>query len=435
MSIDNVKFTTRDKTTFNLIFNSSLKRHIIGIYFLILKRVIQNTNFNLISFNEFIKESGSKGVLTREYLKKALENEQDYNTLDLLISYKILQPIKPSTEAYDFLPLEEYIEIAEKFQFANGIEFEENIFKTSSSGLIISLSSLNMIMNSWLERHIQQNKIQKAIDELHTVPSRVNPHYFHYFLIQADSKNNPGFTKKKGSFYYSLTDEVVDFLNKYHPILGEESENQEGELFLDLIELSIKLDSITKQSEKFSERSKTLLKLLDSKVFHKSIILLSEKIILRELIITSLTDLVKDKSRLSIFQNKLRILSDQGTIAWQIVKEAEMTSKDLPKAFEYVENLESPLGSTGDWMVAFSRLMICYLLNKAIKQSLGGAEALFQAEIGMNIMVELYKWIKDASNLEIIDQIHDLLIEAKTLVDFYSDESIKEISKNYLSSS
>jgi hypothetical protein len=435
MSSDKEKFTTRDKTTFNLIFNSSIKRHIIGIYFLLLKRVIQNTNFNPISFNEFIKESGSKGIISQEYLKKAIENEQDYNTLDLLVSYKILQPIKPSTEAYDFLSLEEVIEVAEKFQFANGIEFEEKIYKTSSSEFAISLNSLNMIMNSWLERKIQQNKIQKAIDELHTVPSRVNPHYFHYFLTQVDSKNNPGFTKKRGNFYYSLTDAVVDFLNTFHPILRGESDNQDGEQFLNLIDLSIKLDSITKQSEKLSEKSKTLLKLLDSKVFHKSIIFLSEKIILRELIITSLTDLVTDKSRLPIFQNKLRTMSDQGIIAWQIVKEAEMTAKDLPKVFEHIQDLESPIGSTGDWMVAFSRLMISYLLNKAIKQSLGGADALFKSEIGTNIMVELFEWTRDSSNLEITEQIHDLLMEAKTLVEFYSEESIKDIAKNYLSSS
>jgi hypothetical protein len=79
--------------------------------------------------------------------------------------------------------------------------------------------------------------------------------------------------------------------------------------------------------------------------------------------------------------------------------------------------------------------MISYLLNKAIKQSLGGADALFKSEIGTNIMVELFEWTRDSSNLEITEQIHDLLMEAKTLVEFYSEESIKDIAKNYLSSS
>jgi hypothetical protein len=128
-------------------------------------------------------------------------------------------------------------------------------------------------------------------------------------------------------------------------------------------------------------------------------------------------------------------MSDQGTIAWQIVKEAEMTSRDLPKAFEYVEDLESPVGSVGNWMVAFSRLMICYLINKAIKQSLGGANAIFQSELGSNVMVELFNWNRSSSNLKILDQIHDLLMEAKTLVDYYNEDSIKDISKNYLESS
>ena len=197
MATNTEKFSSRDKQTFNLIFNSSLKRHLIGIHFLILKRVIQNTNFNSISFNEFIKESNSKGILTQEYLKKSLENEKDRNTLDLLFSHKIIVPINPSNTNFDFLPVDEIISLSQKFQFANGIEFAENIFKTPSGELAISLGSLNIILNRWLDQKIQQNKLQKSIDELHTVPSRLNPHLFHYFLIQVDSKNNPGYSKKK----------------------------------------------------------------------------------------------------------------------------------------------------------------------------------------------------------------------------------------------
>ncbi|OLS24907.1 MAG: hypothetical protein HeimC3_17830 [Candidatus Heimdallarchaeota archaeon LC_3] len=435
MAMNTEKFSSRDKQTFNLIFNSSLKRHLIGIHFLILKRVIQNANFNSISFYEFLKESGSKAILTQEYLKKSLENEKDSNTLDLLFSYKIIQPINPSSDNFDFLSLEEIINSSEKFQFANGIEFAEKIFKTSSGELAISLGSLNTLLNRWLDQKIQQNKLQKSTDELHTVPSRIDPHYFHYFLTQVDSKNNPGFTKKKSDVYYSLTDKIVDYLNTYHPLPGEISEGSNGELFLKLVEISIKLETIVKQSESLQEKSKKCLKILDSDMFHKSIISLSERIVLRELIISSLTDIVRDKSRSSIFLQKLRDLSDNGIVAWQIVKEAEMTAKSLPKVFEHVEYQDSPVGAVGNWMVAFSRIMVAYLLNKAIKQSLEGKDALFNSEIGSNVMVELYEWSNNSTNIEILDQIQDLVIEGKALSDFYSSEELQEIRKNYLNSS
>lgn len=434
MTTNTEKFSSRDKQTFNLIFNSSLKRHLIGIHFLILKRVIQNTDFNPISFNEFLKESGMKAILTQEYLKKALENEKDRNTLDLLFSHKMIQPINPSSENYDFLPLEEIIYLSEKFQFTDGIEFAENIFKFSSAELAISLGSLNILLNKWLDQKIQQNKLQKSINELHTVPSRINSHYFHYFLIQVDSKNNPGFTKKKSDVYYSLTDQVVDYLNTYHPLSGETSEDTNGDLFLKLIDISIKLETVVKQSGSLLEKTKKYLKLLDTNILHKTIISLSEQIILRELIISSLTDIVKDKSRSTVFLQKLRDLSDNGIVAWQIVKEAEMTAKSLPKVFEYVEFQHSPVGSVGNWMVAFSRIMIAYLLGKAIKQSLKGKDALFISEIGSNVMVELYEWSSNPGNIEIIDQIQDLVMEGKTLSEFYSSEDLEEIRKNYLNS-
>ena len=205
-------------------------------------------------------------------------------------------------------------------------------------------------------------------------------------------------------------------------------------MFLKLVEISIKLETIIKQSDNLQEKSKVFLKSLDSNIFHKSIISLSEQIIRRELIISSLSDIVKDKVRSATFLQNLRKLSDNGIIAWQIVKEAEMTAKSLPKVFEHVEHQDFPVGVIGNWMVAFSRVMCAYLLSKAIKESLEGKDALFKSEIGSNVMVELYEWSENSSNIEIIDQIQDLIMEGKSLVDFYSSEELLDIRKNYLNS-
>ncbi|MFW9929337.1 MAG: hypothetical protein ACFFD1_08100, partial [Candidatus Thorarchaeota archaeon] len=323
-------FSPRDYIIFDHLLNSSLKRHIIGLYILILKRVIQNTQFNPISFNELISKSDNKGNLKQEYLKTLLSSDQDINTIELLFNYKLLVPQNPKSKNYDFLPLEQILDIADKFSLSQGIEFDDDVFKTSSSGLALSLGVISDLLTRWTEEKISQAKIQKAIDELHTVPSRLNPHQLHFLFIPVDSRNITGMTKKKLDKLYALTDPVINFFNTYHPEKGKKSSSQNAELFIDLIELSLRLNTSIRSSQEQQNRSKVLLKVFDDKINSKKLISLSEKILCRELIIQNLKSIVTESSRYELFENKIRYLTDEGVIGWQIVKESEMTAINLP---------------------------------------------------------------------------------------------------------
>ena len=421
----------KDKATFNQLLNSPLKRYILGIYILIVKRVMQNTNFDPQFFKDLIKLAGTNQILTREQIVNENTSSMKQETLELLFSYKLLFAIKNDSSMFIGQDLDSWLQSADKFRILSGIEFDENKFERPSAGLALSLGVIVELLQNWLETKFSQIKVQKALEELHTVPSRVNPHILYYIMIPTEPSSFSG-SKKKSTMMYSIFDPVIEFLDHYHPEKNKESSLLTGELFLDLIETSIKLDSYNSKITEIDKKTHELLSLLNHDMLNKHIVKLAEKIICRELMIINLTYLITEHSRYEIFEQKLRNITDQGTIAKEIAREIDLTNENLPDIFKTIDEANViALSAHSDLLVVYSRLVTAYLLSQTIKQVIMKAESLFTPKIGDNVMNELYQWMQIPKNRETLNQVSNLIIEAQLLCNFYSKSYLEELKKTY----
>ena len=261
MSANEVKLDPqKDKVTFNLLLNSSLKRYIIGIYVLIVKRVIQNPNFDPQLFKDLTKLAGVNQLLTREQIANENISDTKKETLELLFSYKLLFASTSESSMFINQDLDSWLQSAEKFRILSGIEFDDNRFSKPAAGLALSLSAIVELLQNWLETKFSQIKVQKALEELHTVPSRVNPQILYYIMIPIEPNANPS-SKKKSALMYSIFDPVIDFLDRYHPEKGKEASTPTGELFTDLVETAIKLDSYNAKIAEINKKTRDSLSL------------------------------------------------------------------------------------------------------------------------------------------------------------------------------
>ena len=362
-----------------------------------------------------------------------IESGSDTNTLDLLFTYKILQP-HPEQKDFHYFDLQETLAQFESFHLITGIICADEPLKTISGGFSISLGSLQLLLKRWLKQEYQQSILQKAINELNTIPSRVNPQTLIYVFTKVDIDDPEIDKSKKSSFHYALTDQVIEFLDQYHPFPNRFSEDTTGEIFLELIEFSIEFETLQTEVSEYYKKSKKLLKILEPEAVKKSILALSTKIVTRELILRSLDSIVTETRRFSRLIDKLQNIADQGTIAWQIVKEAEMTTMSLPKAFESVNEETQSVGVTGDWMVAFSRLIVAHLISTVLYNMFYADSGTFKLEIGTEVMQQFWTWKQDSEKSSILEHMQVLNAEVISLTDFYTEDEVKTIREKYFES-
>ena len=150
-----------------------------------------------MSYRELVKQAGSKEILSDNYLKSILNGKFDLDTIELLFTYKILYPVLDKYENLSHLSVLEFIDNYKKFHLTTGIEFDEDVFKSNNAGLALTLGTINELYNRWFEQKIPQSQIQKGVNEIHTLPSKTNPHQIYYIMIPDDSKPFYKENKKK----------------------------------------------------------------------------------------------------------------------------------------------------------------------------------------------------------------------------------------------
>jgi len=418
----------KERVLFNQLFNSSLKRNIFGIYFLTLKHVIQNSEFNGELFKELHRVAGSKGIVTNSQVQSLKSSLKGESTLNLLLFYRILRPLGEDVEfPTEKQSVDEWLTSVEKFELAVGIEFDDDKFQRPSGGLAITLGAFVTLLKRWEEEIVPQPKVQKAFDEMAALPSRLNPHKLIQIFFKVDSDNS----SRKSDAVYMLNDQVVDFLSKYHPSPGSKSSASDGQLFMELVLAGLKLNSILRRSTKIKSKAKEKLKALSPDILHRNVIELTERILARELVLKSLVGLFDRWGSKDAYLTKLRILSDSGGLVRQLVRDSEQGRIPIPKVFEQIDSVADPTIINGDWMVAVSRLFTAYHLSNTVVVGSKSAEFLFKAELGAILMEKLYEWLHVASNGQTIDYFLDLLDESRTLVDFYSQQALGEISSRF----
>lgn len=423
----------KDKFTINQILNSPVKRAIIGLYFKLVKEFVQNTLWNPEVYNKLSVRFGKQKKeekVTQKQLQAVLGEDQANETIELLVDLRLLLPLplpKPSDEVL-FGSVEEFVASSEEFFLASGVDFDSDRFATPSGGLSLSLGTIHHLLSYVFQVKVAQPKLQTTLEELNAIPSRQNLNEM-VFLLSPVSGQAKSQAKKK--LLYKLNDPVYEFLNQYHPLPSATDDSFTGQVFLELVETSLRMNKFVGKTLLTEKRAKDYLKLLDKSVLLKNMTQLVDQIICRELIISSTVVLLEDHDRFPFFQQKLDQLSNEGRLGNLVVKEAEMTTRALPGAFEYLDPYDQPVGVVFDWLTTFSRLYVALVISRVVSSAFNDDESVFRPRVGDVVFVELHKWLQKPGNRRLMNILDDLVTEASFLVEFYTQEEVEQVAKDF----
>ncbi len=418
-----------EKFTFNQLFNSPLKRNIIGLFFRFHKEFVLNTTWNVEIYDRLSFMSGKKQKIKKAQIEKFLSAELGLESLQFLIEFKILLPpnkvILPNVSS---ISINDFLALGEEFNIITGIEYADDFLKTPSGGLKLSVGAIQYLLDSFLNFKAAQPKIQSAILELQTLPSRKNPGSMFSILDVAEEKASS--TAKK-NIIYQMSDAIYSFLDKYHPLDNKINDLSDGSIFLDLLEASNKISKLVIGSTVIKSTATSYLKILDSELVQKRNFALVDRIILRELFIISYSNFFDDTTRLDDFKKTLDLLANDAKLGQTMLLDAERTADPLPAVFEFVDPHDKPVGVVDDFLSSFSRLNIANTIATILLLSFDVHPDAFRPKPGVNIFKELFTWLLKPSNRILFDNLTDLLTEAEYLVNYYSKEDIETISKDY----
>ena len=292
----------KEKFLFTKLFNSSVKRSIIGLFFRLQKEFVTNTNWDPEFYNRLSFTGGKSGKLKRKNLEFLIHEPKAKESLQFLIDFKLLLPLPVPEDLSSPLPdINTLIEDKEEYHIISGIEFDEDIFSTLSSGLKITVEAIHHLIHTTFNFKVMQNKLQSSLDEMLSLPSRTDPNRMIVILEKSD-KLTKSTAKKK--IFYRMTDVCYKILNEYHPLDSNLDLNRNGSVFINLLNKSISISQIVSKTAVIGNQSKKLLKALDSQFILKNTTLLVDKIILRELFISNYENFFDDEDRLSSFIEK-----------------------------------------------------------------------------------------------------------------------------------
>lgn len=373
--------------------------------------------------------SGKKQKLKKAQIEKFLSEELGPESLQFLIEFKILlPPDKVTIPNVSSITADEFLALGEEFNIITGIEYADDFFKTPSGGLKLSVGAIQYLLDSFIGIKAAQQKVQSAILELQTLPSRKNPSSMFSILEIAEEKTS---TTAKKNMVYQMTDAVYTFLNKYHPFDTKINELNDGSIFLGLLDSSHKITKLVVGSTVIRTSASSYLKTLDSELVQKKNFALVDKIILRELFIISYNNFFDDPIRLESFKKVLDNLANDAKLGQTMLLDAERTANPLPAVFEFVDPHDKPVGVVDEFLSSFSRLNVAYAIASILSLAFDVHLDVFRPKPGVIIFKELYTWLNQPANRILFDNLTDLLTEGEYLVNYYSKEEIEAISKDY----
>ena len=418
-----------EKFTFNQLFNSPLKRNIIGLFFRFHKEFVLNTTWNVEIYDRLSFMSGKKQKVKKAQVEKFLSDELGPESLQFLIDFKLLlPPDKVTVDSDSSLSVDDFLALGEEFNVITGIECAEDFLKTPSGGLKLTVGAIQYLLESFLQFKAAQQKVQSAILELQTLPSRQNPGFMFTILEVAEEATS---TTPKKNIEYKMHDSVYTFLNNYHPLDQKTNTLADGSTFLDLLDYSHKISKLVVGVTVLRSTASSYLKVLDSELVLKRHLALVDVIILRELFIISYDNFFDDPNRIESFKSILDTLSNDSKLGQTMLLDAERTANPLPAVFEFIDPHDKPVGVVDDFLSSFSRLnvanVICFILSLAFDEY----KDIFRPKPGVLIFKSLYNWLLQPANRILFNHFTDLLTEAEYLVNYYSKEEIENISKSY----
>lgn len=416
-----------EKFTFNQIFNSPLKRNIIGLFFRFHKEFVLNTTWNVEIYDKLAFMSGKKKKLKKPQLEKILSEELGEESLQFLIDFKILLPPDKVTVP-DSSSVSEFLALGEEFNMITGIECADDFLKTPSGGLKLTVGAIHYLLDSFLHFKSAQPKVQTAIQELQTLPSRKNPSLMFTVFELAEEKTSS--TPKKDTVY-QMTDSIYVFLNNYNPLDNTKNDLKDGSTFLDLFEASYRINKLVIGSTVLKSTAISYLKLLDSELVLKRHLALVDVIVLRELFITGYGVFFDDPSRIESFKTVLDKLANDAKLGQTMLLDAERTANPLPTVFEFIDPHDKPVGVVDDFLSCYSRLNVGNTITMILSLAFDEYADIFRPKPGVIIFKKIYSWLLKPANKILFEHFSDLLSEAEYLINYYSKEEIQEISKNY----
>ena len=418
-----------EKFTFNQLFNSPLKRNILGLFFRFHKEFVLNTSWKVEIYDRLAFLSGKKQKLKKPQIEKFLSEDFGEESLQFLIDFKLLLPpeksVSPESPPLSVL---EFLNLGEEFSIITGIECAEDFLKTPSGGLKLSVGAIHYLLESFLKFKAAQPKVQSAILEMQTLPSRVNPGVMFNIFELAEEKTSS--TPKK-DIVYQMTDPVYSFLNSYHPLDSKVNDLLDGSIFLDLLDASYKVNKLSIGSSVIKTNAISYLKLLDSELVLKRYQALVDIIVLRELFIISYSNFFDDPNRIEKFKAVLDSLANDAKIGQTLLLDAERTANPLPHVFEFINPHDKPVGVVDDFLNCFSRLCIANVIGTILSLFYDTHMDIFRPKPGISIFKELYTWLLKPANKILFEHLSDLLTDAEYLTNYYSKDEVEEISKAY----
>ena len=422
-----------EKFTFNQLFNSPLKRNIIGLFFRFHKEFVLNTTWNVEIYDRISFMSGKKQKIKKAQLEKFLSEELGEESIQFLIDFKLLlPPEKTTTPETPPLSVSEFMALGEEFSIVTGIECADDFLQTPSGGLKLSVGAVHYLLESFLNFKAAQPKVQSAILELQTLPSRTNPGIMFSLLELSEERTSS--TPKK-NLVYQMTDPVYTFLNSYHPLDNKTNGLQDGSTFLDLLDASYKINKLNIGATLIKTTATSYLKLLDSELVLKRYLALVDTIVLRELFIVSYDNFFDDPTRIEKFKTIFDQLANDAKIGQTMLLDAERTANPLPHVFEFIDPHDKPVGVVDDFLSCFSRLSVANVIGAILSLYFETNIDIFRPKPGVIIFKELYNWLLQPANKLLFEQLFDMLTEAEYLTNYYSKEEIETISKDYKESS
>ena len=372
---------------------------------------------------------GKKSKLKKPQLEKILSEELGEESLQLLIDFKILlPPEKASVPDSPSLSVSDFLELGEEFTIITGIECADDFLKTPSGGLKLSVGAVHYLLDAFLHFKAAQPKVQNAIQELQSLPSRQNPSVMFSIFELAEEKTSS--TPKK-DIVYQMTDSVYVFLNNYSPLDNATNDLKDGSIFLNLLDASYRISKLVVGSTVLKSTALSYLKLLDSELVLKRHLALVDVIILRELLITSYGVFFDDPSRIESFKTVLDNLANDAKLGQTMLLDAERTANPLPAVFEFIDPHDKPVGAVDDFLSCFSRLNVGNTVAMILSLAFDEYVDIFRPKPGVSIFKAYYSWLLKPANKILFEHLSDLLSEAEYLINYYSKEEIQEIAKNY----
>lgn len=419
----------KEKITFNQLFNSSVKRSIIGIFFKLQNEFITNTSWDPDIYSRISFTGGKKGKLKKKNIDLIINEPKVKVSLQFLINFKLLLPLPVPKDLSQLPDIDGLLENYEEYSIISGIEFDDNdVFSSPSSNLKITVGAMHHLLITMLNFKVNQTKLQTAMDELQSFPSRTNNSQM---LIVLEKSDAPKKSTLKKEIFFKMTDFVYELIQEYHPLSGKINQDKNGSIFIDLLTDSLSLNQSVCKTDLIGSKTKKLLKLLDTELVLKNTTILVNKIVLRDLFIIDYENFFEDPSRLISFQSILDKLSNDSKLGLEFLKEANNTNNPLPSVFEYLDPFEKPVGVVDDFLTAFSRLYISFIISTIISNIINDPYNVFKPKAGDQIFPKLYIWLEKPSNKVLLGNIIELVSDASYLMDYYSQEEIESISKEF----